>query len=342
MTVTTRLSDVIVPTVYLSYDTVENIELTALYDSGIIVRSSLLDTLANSGGTTIHIPFWKDLDQTIEPNGSTDDPDVLAAAQKIPAGEMSARTAQLNQAWSAADLVSELAGSDPMKRIRARVDTYWNRQWQRRLIATALGIRNENTATGSGGSVNDMVYDASIADGVNATDSNLFSRGAFTAAVFTLGDQWGRVGAIAVHSMVMKRMVDNDDIQFIQPSKDAIEVPIYMGKRVIVDDSMPVEAGGTSGFVYTSIIFGGGAFGYGEGSPRVPVEVWRQPQAGNGGGVEQLWTRKTWLIHPFGYKWLDAVVTGQSPTLANLRNAANWQRQIARKNIPLAFIKTNG
>lgn len=342
MTTTTRLSDVIVPSVYLSYDAVDNIELTALYNSGVLVRSALLDAKANDGGTQVHIPFWKDLDQTVEPNYSTDDPDVNATAQKIAAGEQVARVAELNQAWSAADLVMELAGSDPMKRIRARIDTYWNRQWQRRLIAAAQGVLAENIATGSGGAAGDMVYDASVADGVNATDANLFSRGAFTSAVFTLGDQFGVIGAIAVHSVVYKRMVDNDDIVFIQPSKDELAIPTYMGKRVVVDDSMPVAAGGVSGYVYTSMIFGAGCFGYGEGTPRVPAEVFRNPRGGNGGGIEEFWTRKTWMIHPFGYKWLEAAVTGQSPTLANLRNPANWQRVVARKNVPMAFLKTNG
>lgn len=338
MTVTTRLSDTIVPTVFNSYGAVNNIELTAFFNSGVVARSALLDTLANEGGTINHMPFWKDLDQTEEPNYSTDDPDVSAAASKIQAGEMVARVAQMNKAWSAADLVTELAGTDPMKRIRARTDVYWGRQWQRRLIAAALGVRNDNVATGS----SDMIYDVSTADGLNAVDANLFGRTVFTGGVFTLGDQFGQIGAMGVHSVVFKRMVDNDDIEFIKDSAGDLTIPVYMGKRVIVDDSMPVEAGATSGFVYTSVLFGQGAFGYGEGTPRVPTEVFRDPKAGNGGGVEQLWTRKTWLIHPFGYKWTDNTVTGQSPTLANLRVAANWARQVARKNIPIAFLKTNG
>lgn len=338
MSTTTRLSDVIVPAVYESYGAVDNIELTAFFDSGVVVRNAMLDGFANSGGTLVELPFWKDLDQTVEPNYSTDDPDVYAASQKLQAGVQQARVAQLNQNWSAADLVSELAGSDPMKRIRARVDTWWNRQWQRRIIAAAVGLVAENIATDA----SDMTIDLSIADGVNAADQNLFGRTAFSSAVFTLGDQFGAIGAIAVHSIVAKRMVDNNDIEFIPDSEGKLTIPTYMGKRIIIDDNMPVVAGGTSGFVYTSILFGAGSFGYGEGTPRVPTEVYRDPLAANGGGVEKFITRKTWILHPAGFKWLDATVTGQSPTLANLKLAANWQRVVARKNVPLAFLKTNG
>lgn len=337
-----QLSDAVIPAVYTSYQSVDNIELTAFYESGIIVQNAQLNEFANNGGQQFNIPFWKDLDQTVEPNYS-DDSTSSATPQKLGSGKMIARTAQLNQEWSAADLVSELAGSDPMKRIVSRTNAYWSRQWQRRLINTAKGILAENIATGSAGTTSDMVLDISRPDGLSATDANLFGRSAFTGAIFTLGDQFGIVSGIAVHSIVYKRMVDNDDIEFIKDSTGTVDIPTYMGKRVVVDDSMPVVAGGTNGFVYTSVIFGQGAFGYGVGSPRVPVEVWREPLKGNGGGVETLIERKTWLIHPFGYKWNESSVTGgDSPNLADLANAANWTRVVARKNIPLAFVKTNG
>lgn len=333
----TQLSDVVVPTVYESYQSVDNIELTAFYQSGIIVQSAILNQLANQGGKLIHLPYWKDLDQTDEPNYS-DDSDNDAVPGKLGADEMVARTAQLNNGWSAADLVVEIAGSDPMKRIAARTNAYWSRQWQRRLIAAALGVYNENVANGS----SDMIQNFAIEDGVNSTDLNLFGRQAFTSAIFTLGDQFGQLSGIAVHSIVYKRMVDNDDITVVKDSTGTVDIPLYMGKRVIVDDSMPVAAGGTSGFKYTSVLFGAGAFGYGVGKARVPVEVEREASKGNGGGVETLWERKTWLIHPFGYKWTDNTVTGQSPSIAELKLAANWQRKFPRKAIPLAFLVTNG
>jgi hypothetical protein len=332
-----QLSDAIIPEVYESYTAVDNPELTAFYESGVVVQSDLINALAD-GGKTVHVPFWNDIDPTVEPNYSSDDPNTSATPEKITAAEMIARNAYMNKAFSAADLVSELAGSDPMQRIRNRFGRYWTRQWQRRIIAMFKGILADNIANDS----SDMVVDASIADGDNATSDNVFNRKLFTSAVFTLGDAFNTLSAIAVHSVVYKRMVDNDDIEFIKDSAGTVIMALYMGHRVIVDDSMPVVAGGTSGFVYTSILFGGGAVGYGDGNPRVPVEVFRNPAQGNGGGVEQLWERKTYLLHPFGYKWTETTVTGNSPTLANLALAANWDRVVVRKNLPFAFIKTNG
>lgn len=342
------LTDVILPVVYLSYTAIDGPELTAFFESGVAVRNAALDGAFTNGGRIVHLPFWKDLDPTIEPNYSTDAVTDVATPQKVVAGEMLARVAQMNQGYSAADLVSELAGSNPMQRIRNRFGRYWARQWQRRCIATVQGVLAQNIA--SGGS--DMVSSIALETLAGQTASNMFSRSAFTGAVFTLGDHFGEIMAIAVHSVVYKRMVDNDDISFERPSSTDPNVPIaaggnipyFLGKRVIVDDNMPVRPGTTSGFVYTSMMFGEGAIGYGENVPLVPAEIYRRPDQGNGAGVEQIWERKSMIIHPFGYQFTSTTVANTfSPTIAELKLAVNWSRVVDfRKQVPIAFLLTNG
>lgn len=341
-----QLSDVIIPAVYLSYSAIDNPELTAFFQSGAAVRNAILDNAFNSGGNIVHLPFWQDLDPTIEPNYDTDSPADVAVPNKITAAEMLARVSHMNQGYSAADLVAELAGSNPMQRIRNRFGIYWSRQWQRRLIASIQGVLANNIANNAG----DMVNSVALETTVGVTAANLFSRANFTGAVFTLGDQFEKIAAIAVHSVVFKRMVDNDDITFERPSETDPNVPIsaggknpyFLGKAVIVDDSMPVVAGSTSGFKYTSALFGEGVIGYGEGPTVVPAEVYRRPDQGNGGGVEQIWERRSMIIHPFGHKFNSASVAGQSPTIAELKLATNWTRVTTRKQTPLAFLITNG
>lgn len=336
-----RLSDAVVSEVYESYTSDNNPETTVFFQSGVAVRNALLDEAADEKGFNVHIPFWKDIDPTIEPNYSNDDPAANSTPNKIGSGQMQARKAYLNQSFSDADLVTELAGSDPMQAIRNRFGTYWQRQWQRRAIAIMVGIAASNVVNNSG----DMVVDVSIADGNNALAANLFGRAAFVNACFTMGDRGEEIMAIAVHSVVYKRMINNDDIDFIPDSQGKMTIPTYLGRTVIVDDSMPVVAGGTSGFVYTSILFGAAALGYGEGTPQVPSETRREPSQANGGGVEIIFERNTWLMHPFGFNWTETTVSapGLSPTLANLRLAANWTRATSfRKNVPIAFLKTNG
>lgn len=336
----TRLTNVIVPEVYQSYQAVNSPELTAFAQAGIATNVSALQAFWAVGGKTVHMPFWNDLDSSVEPNYSNDDPADFVTPNNVTTGEMGARKSWLNQAYGAAALVKELAGSDPMQQIRNRFGTYWARQWQRRLLAVAVGVLNENVANGA----SDMIINVSIADGNNATEANLFSRDAFVNAGFTMGDLFDSMGVIAMHSMVYRRLVKNEDIIMIPDSNGTLNIPTYMGKRVVVDDGMPVAAGGTSGFIYTSILFAPGAFGFAEQTADVPVEIDRQPLAGHGGATEVIIERKNWIIHPLGYKWNETTVTGPglSPTLANLRLAANWTRVVTRKLVPMAFLLTNG
>lgn len=334
---TVQLSDIIDVTVFQDLPAVNSPEKTAFFESGIITRNSLLDSLALQPGKRPELPFWKDLDGASEVNYSTDNPADVATPEKIVQGEQIARKAFVNKGWQASDLATELAmGENAMDRIRSRTDTYFMRQWQRRLVASVNGVLADNVANDGG----DMVIDvAAEATGSQTVDTR-FSRSNFTAAAFTLGDMFDMTGAIAVHSQVYKQMVDQDDIDFIPDSQGRMTIPTYMGKRVIVDDGMPVIPGATSGFKYVTVLFGEGAFGYGVGSPTVPVEVEREASQGNGGGIETLWVRNTWILHPFGFQ-STGTPAGESFTLAELGQATSFDRVVERKNVPLCFLITN-
>lgn len=338
---TVQISDVVVPEVYQTYTALNSPEKTAFFEAGIVASNDMLNTIARNGGKNSTLPFWQDLDASIEPNYSNDDPADLAVPNKVGTGSMVARKSFLNQAYSEMDLVQELSGSSPMQHIRNRFGTYWMRQWQRRLIATAVGVLADNVANDDG----DMVVDISGGTGTAAN----FNSGAFIDAAYTAGDMAGQFGAIAVHSAIMAKMVKNDEIEFIPDSQGQLTIPTYKGRIVVTDDQMPVTGTGNDR-IYTSILFGTGAFGfggvggsafaYGEGVPKVPVEVERVAAAGNGGGMESLWERNTWILHPQGYTWVEGTLTEFSPTLADLRLAAHWTRVVDRKNVPLAFIKS--
>ena len=333
---TTRLTDIIIPEIYLSYQAVNSPEKTAFFTSGIVQRSSLIDQLTNGAGETFNIPFWKDLDSSVAPNLSSDDPAVLATPNKITTGKQIARKAFLNQWYSNADLASELAGSSANQQVRNRFGTYWTRQWQKRLIASTNGILADNVASNSG----DMVVDVAVETIGSQTSDTKFNRDVFTESVYTLGDAADTLGAIGVHSAVMAQMVKNDDIDYIPDSAGRLTIPTYLGLRVIVDDNFTVTAGTTSGFKYTSVLFGAGAFAYGEGSPEVPMETKREALQGAGGGIEYIGERKTWTLHPFGYQ-ATGTPTAESFSLAELAAATSWSRVVERKNIPLAFLITN-
>lgn len=334
---TTKLADIIDVTVFRDLPAVNSPEKTALFQAGIVTNNSLLNELASAAGKTAELPFWKDLDGSVETNYSSDDPTSSATPQKVTQGEQIARKAFVNQGWQVADLASELAmGAKAMEHIRARTDMYFQRQWQRRLIAATNGVLADNVANDSG----DMVVDVASESIAGQSATTLFNRNSFTDAVYTMGDAGQDLSAIGVHSSVMAQMVKNDDIVYIPDSMGQLTIPTYMGLRVVVDDGLTVTAGSTDGFKYTSVLFGSGAFGYGDGMPEVPVEVEREAAQGDGGGIETLWVRNTWILHPAGFQQ-TGTPAGVSFTQAELATATKWDRVVERKNVPLAYLVTN-
>lgn len=330
-----KLANIIDVTVFQDLEPVNSPEKTNFFESGVIVRSPLLDEFARQAGKTQELPFWNDLDETSEVNYSNDSED-SATPLEIAQGEQIARKAFVNKGWKEKDLAAELSmGADALDQVRARVDTYFTRQFSRRLIASANGILADNVANDASDMVHDIASDSIAGQGAGTK----WSRSAFTSTAFTMGDAQGEIKAMGVHSMVYKQMVDADDIDFV-PDSQGGEIPTYLGRRVIVDDSLTVLPGATDGFKYVTVLFGEGAFGYGEGEAEVPVELEREASKGNGGGSSALWVRKTWLLHPFGFK-ATGTPAGESFTLAELAQATSFDRVVARKNVPLAFLITN-
>ena len=97
-------------------------------------------------------------------------------------------------------------------------------------------------------------------------------------------------------------------------------------------------AGGTSGWVYSSYLFGSGAVGRGEGAAPVPTETDRDSLAGE----DVLINRRHYILHPRGIAFQSASVAGSSPTNAELALSANWDRVYNSKNIRIVELKTNG
>lgn len=342
---TTRLSDVIVPEVYESYGRINIMENDALFQSGVIATSPVLARIAREGGKTGSMPFWGDIDPTVEPNMSNDDPADIAVPMKIGTSTMNFRKSFMNQGWSSMDLVAELLGQDPMNRIKERTDTYWQRQIKRRFYATMKGVIADNIAN-DGGDMGVNVAGNAGAAGVVSVDS-------IVGAQYTLGDSTGQLPVTAVHSRVMQALVKQELIVYVPNSQGQLVIPTYMGSRVVMDDSLVWSGTGAEAH-YLTLFFGTGAMGfanasghvfaYGEGIPKTPVAVTRAEDTGNGGGQETLWERKTILMQPMGVDWVEGPSTGAgslvefSPTISDLQMASHWNRKIDRKAVPFAYL----
>lgn len=323
---TTRLADVIVPQSFTDYIIANTMQKTALVASGVAQLNPVIAAQLRAGSDSFTVPFWNDLGDD-EADIANDDPDDFSTPKKITAGNQKVRKSFLHNSWSAMNLASELAGSDAIARIQDRVTAYWERQLQRRMVASLVGVMADNIANDA----SDMVLDISALVG----DASKFSAEAVIDATAELGDNMGAVTAIALHSDKYRDALKSDLIATI-PDSQGRSIQTYRGLAVIVDDGL-----GVAGGVYTSVLFGTGAIGYGMAPPNIAeaTEVENIPSAGNGGGMQVLHSRMNLAIHPAGYSWIEGVLVEMSPTQADLRLAAHWNRVATeRKAIPLAFL----
>ncbi|MCY7691558.1 coat protein [Bacillus altitudinis] len=163
----TRVQDVIIPQIFNQYTMNNTVEQTAVYRSGIIQPVPNLDV--PSGGDTVNMPFWNDLEGDPEAIQS----DFALTPEKITSGKDVARVLEFGKAWSSEDLAAELAGSDPMRAIGDRVNNYWERQMQRMIFLMLNGVFSSNITNNDG----DLVLDISSGDEKKYT-TYLFAGGA--------------------------------------------------------------------------------------------------------------------------------------------------------------------
>lgn len=341
----TLVSDVVVPEIFTPYVQQKTEEKSRLIQSGALVRDAAIDQMLAGGGLTFEVPSFKDLDNE-DDNVSTDTASdsytggsADSAPKKTGTSQETAVRLSRNQSWSSADLTAALAGADPMDSIAANVSGYWARRLQAAYVATVKGIFADNDAAPSGSEhvQYDMTNDvkgSSFVDGVTN-----FTAEAFLDAAVTMGDSMEDLGLVMVHSIVYNRMQKNNLIDFIPDAMGVVNIPTFLGRIVIVDDGLPASGG-----VYDTWLFGAGAVRLGVGTPKVPTEVDRKPDAGNGGGQEVLYNRVEWSIHPTGHKYAGTAANGgpsNAATSNNLANAGSWERVYPeRKQIKIARLIT--
>lgn len=348
-----QVADVVVPEVFTPYTQQITEEKAELIQTGAMVRSSTIDSLLAGGGLTFKLPSFEDLDNDTDNVSSDEVADSIAWTQlsgtavgsnyptlndsvplKTGTGTEIAVRLNRNNSWSSANLAEQLAGADPLAAMGGRVGYYWTRRMQAAFIATWTGVLADNTANDSGDYTND-VSGASFVDGVTN-----FSAEAFLDAVLTMGDSQGALSIVMVHSVVMNRMQKNNLIDFIPDARGEVNIPTFLGRRVVVDDGMP-----KSGNVYQTWIFGAGATRLGVGTPDMATEIERKASAGNGGGQTVLHSRVEWCIHPVGHAFVAASPADGGPSNAsssnNLANAGSWNRVYPeRKQVKFARLIT--
>lgn len=310
-----------------SYMDTDPVTTTPFFESGLIVSNPIVSELAASSTQIVELPFWGRIDASVEPNYSNDVYPDIAVPRSIGTGVMRARNCHLNEGFGSMDLVTDITGLNPLQRVASRLENYWREEAELRILATLRGLLNDSVAANNG-----MVIQATAAAGI--TVNGLID------AQLTAGDAFGAIAGYAMNSAAFGTLVKAGLATVARTPDTNVMARQFNGLPVIVNDAAltlntkPVVA-----------LLGQGAFAYGMGQPRVALEFEREAARGNGGGVETLWTRRNLIVHPLGYDFTSASITGNGTETAargagwaDLANAANWTRVATRKQVPIAFL----
>lgn len=326
----TKISDVIVPELFNPYVINRTMELSALFQSGIVVNNAEFDALASEAARTHNMPFFEDLTGESEPTVE----DVKMTAAKIGSKKDVSTTILRQKMWGASNLSAALAGADPMKAIGDLVAGFWARDMQKELIAILKGVFGTYTPNGGTATtpMSNHILDLSIA---STAAAKIISAGAFIDACQLLGDAQSQLSGVAMHSAT-KSYLKKQNLIATERDSTGVEFETYQDRKVTVDDGCPVDSSG----IYTTYLFGNGAVALGNGSPvgHVATEVDRDKQTG--GGVDYLINRKAFILHPRGIAYTGAVREKvETPLRSELEMTQNWNPVYEPKQLRIVAIK---
>jgi len=317
----TALADVIVPEVFNPYFREASTLVNAFFQSGVVATVPELD-LGGKGGAQVQMPFWQALGERAQLLDDTEDLEI----RKVNTAQDTAVLHARALVYGGTDLAAALAGDDPMDAVTAGVGENWSGEFNYQLIATLKGAMGALAAEGTPRNslnISGLSGAAAVIDGE-----------AFIDAAQTMGDAKSKVVAVGMHSATNASLAKQGLIDTERDADGAILYETFMGKRVITDDAFAPTTG-----VYDTYLFGPGAVGFGEGTPKVPSETGRE--ALKGGGQEYLVTRRHYVLHPRGIKWnpVSGVPAKVTPSDTELANPANWARVYDPKNIRIIRLR---
>ena len=231
----TKLADMaFIPEQFASYVIRRTAELSNLVQSGIISASPILNDLVTGGGRTVTLPVFNDLAGDDEVLGET-----AATVGGITTSKDIAPVLQRIKAWGATELAGALSGTEPIKAIGDLIANYRVRQEQKTLISVLEGAFGASNMSG-------LVLDITGNVGASAISAN-----AVLDAKQLKGDAAGDLVALAMHSATYTKLQKDNVIQFIPAAESKVQIPTYLGYRVIIDDGLPYVTPGKAAYTIT-------------------------------------------------------------------------------------------
>jgi hypothetical protein len=147
-----------------------------------------------------------------------------------------------------------------------------------------------------------------------------------------LGDACDLLSMIYMNSAVFTELQKQNFIQYIPVAESKIQIPTYLGYRVIMDDTITKE-----GDSYVTYLLSKGCIQRGIGTPVGFVGTETDRDSLGNGGKDVLINRQAKILHPKGISWIGSgKIENETPTDAELEVGTNWKRVADLKKIGMA------
>ena len=330
----TLRSDIIIPEIFTPYLVEETTKRDAFLASGVVQPMAELNA-SEDGGDFINVPFYAaNLNSTFE--RLTDSTSLTPG--KITADKQRAAVVHRGNAFESRDLAAMAAGSDPMAVIGQKLASYIANERQKDLLSCCAGI------FGAVGDTTGAAFAGLAVDGASGDTPTELGPRQIVKAKSLLGDQGEKLSTIVVHPSVYYSLMERRAIDFIydnngQPDTSAdsgstapafgsVQVPTFMGLRVIISSDVQTAGSGSS-TEYASYLFTPGAFGSGE-QMALRTERDRDILAKS----EALSFDLHYVYHPMGTRFAEVA----NPTPAQLSTVGNWTKVYETNNLGIARI----
>ena len=299
----------------------ESIRKSVFWQSNVIVPDAELQRMMMADvGSTFKFDYFNDLADN--EGRISDDSDTVAGVDGITTGTDQAVGQYRNRSWGAKNITANLSATgDPLPVIAGRVGAYWARQYDFNVLSMVKGLIADNVANDASDMVNDQTGVAVTVGMVLDTKQ-------------TAGDASDMFDVMICHSAIKNKFENDGVTNKVYDDQGNYLYEALAGLRLVVNDNVDSPSAGN----YTSYIVGSGMFGWGAGAPKKAEETEEIAGSGNGAGSENLWSRRNYSLHPYGFSFTNASVASVSPTNAEFELAANWTRNIERKRVPFAAL----
>lgn len=318
--------------------------LTAILDSGAVVRNAELERLIANGSDYYTLPFYQVIGGTPENYDGATNITVTDPTASAQSGIVYGRA----HGWKEKDFVVDYnSGADPMRQITSQVAKYWSKVRQGILVKeleAVFGI----SGSGAFADWDNHTTDISLASGTSVQAANKIGATTVGDAIQNaVGDAADQFGLAIMHSKVAANLAGLDLLEYRKYTDEmgvqrALRIADINGMTVIIDDSVTHTAATQSAAAeYTTYLCGRGAIHYAPAPVKTPSEVTRD--ALTAGGYNALVTRIRETLHPNGFTFTKpGSGYTASPTDVQLAASANWSGVANPKNIALARIISNG